>query len=106
MACAAVAFDVHTLALALFAELSELERACRTLKIRGKLKHEPTGKITAEEIDYCRGDVQATTAALNALKLEFDLHGFDLRPDRRLLTCLNCEILLPENGGCSTQSEV
>ena len=74
--------DVHTLAFALFAESSSLNNLCRTLKVRGKLKHEPTGKITAEEIDYCRGDVQATAAALNALKQEFDEHALDLRPDR------------------------
>ena len=74
--------DVHTLATALFAESSSLNNLCRTLKVRGKLKHEPTGKITAEEIDYCRGDVQATTAALNALKPEFDQHALDLHPDR------------------------
>jgi hypothetical protein len=74
--------DVHTLAFALFAESSSLNNLCRTLKVRGKLKHEPTGKISAEEIDYCRGDVQATAAALNALKQEFDQHSLDLRPDR------------------------
>jgi hypothetical protein len=74
--------DVHTLAFALFAESSSLNDLCSALKVPGKLNHEPTGKITPEEIDYCRGDVRATIAALNALKQEFDQHGLDLRPDR------------------------
>ncbi len=74
--------DVHTLAFSLFAESQGLDRLCSTLKVPGKLNHEPTGKVTPEEIDYCRGDVHATAAALNALKLEFDQHALDLRPDR------------------------
>jgi hypothetical protein len=74
--------DVHTLASALFAESLSLEELCCKLKIPGKMKHEPTGKVTAEEVDYCRGDVKATARALNALKEEFDQHGLDLSPDR------------------------
>lgn len=74
--------DVHTLASSLFAQSLSLEALCKTLKVPGKLDHKPTGKITLEEIDYCRGDVRATLAALNALKQEFDQHGLDLRSDR------------------------
>ncbi len=74
--------DVHTLASALFAESLSLDDLCSTLGVPGKLDHEPTGKITAEEIHYCRGDVQATLRALNALKEEFDQHALDLRPDQ------------------------
>ena len=74
--------DVHTLAFALFANSQGLDALCSQLKIPGKLKHEPTGRITIDEIEYCRGDVRCTTAVLNALKLEFDQHGLELRPDR------------------------
>jgi hypothetical protein len=74
--------DVHTLAFSLFANSQGLDALCSQLKIPGKLKLEPTGKITPDEIQYCRGDVRCTTSALNALKLEFDQHGLDLRPDR------------------------
>lgn len=73
--------DVHTLAFSLFAESLSLENMCKKLKVPGKLNHEPTGRISIEEIDYCRGDVRATTAALNALKVDFDRHALDLRPD-------------------------
>ena len=74
--------DLHTLAFALFAESLSLEGLCKRLKIPGKIEHEPTGKVTLSEIDYCRGDVRATTDALNALKTEFDQHPLALNPDR------------------------
>jgi hypothetical protein len=52
---------LHTLAVALFAESFGLDDLCKKLKIPGKIKHEPTGKVTPSEINYCRGDVRATT---------------------------------------------
>src|SRR5439155_11091650 len=39
-------------------------------------------RISDDEITYCRGDVRATTEALNGLKHEFDQHPLTLRPDR------------------------
>jgi hypothetical protein len=74
--------DLHTLAFALFAENLGLDNLCKKLKVPGKIGHEPTGKVTASEIDYCRGDVRATNDALNALKQEFDQHPLSLYPDR------------------------
>lgn len=74
--------DLRTLAFALFDESYRLDRLCRELGIKGKLKHEPTGRISVKEIDYCREDVRATMDALNALKDEFDRHPIDLYPDR------------------------
>ncbi len=74
--------DIHTTAFSLFAESLSLDDLCERLKIRGKIKHEPGGKVTIEEIDYCRGDVHATTGALNTLKQEFDRHSLDLHPDQ------------------------
>jgi hypothetical protein len=75
--------DVHTLAFALFDEGSGLDELCEKLGIPGKIEHDPTGRVTRAEIDYCRADVRATNAALNELKKEFDLHPLEeLRPDR------------------------
>jgi hypothetical protein len=75
--------DLHTLSLALFGEAIGLEALCQRLQIPGKIAHEPSGKITAAEIDYCRGDVRATHTALNELKKEFDLHPLEhLWPDK------------------------
>src|SRR5262249_4391654 len=50
--------------------------------VDGKLKHKPTGRVTFEEIKYCRQDVRATVNLLNAMKNEFDRHPFELRPDK------------------------
>ncbi len=73
--------DLHTLAFALFGEAMGLDALCEKLNIKGKIDHNLTGKVTISEIDYCRGDVAATSRALNALKTEFDLHPLKLRPD-------------------------
>jgi hypothetical protein len=74
--------DLHTLAFALRSESYSLDNACAAFGVPGKIKHEPTGKISADEINYCRQDVRATTNLLNALRHEFDLHPIPLHPDR------------------------
>jgi hypothetical protein len=74
--------DLHTLASALHSESYSLDRACGVFGVPGKLKHEPSGKISVNEIDYCREDVRATTDLLNAMRREFDLHPIKLLPDR------------------------
>jgi hypothetical protein len=74
--------DLHTLASALRSESYSLDKACSVFGVPGKLKHEPTGKISSAEIDYCREDVRATTDLLNSMRREFDLHPVKLHPDR------------------------
>jgi hypothetical protein len=54
----------------------------RGYKVLRKLEHEPTGRITREEIAYCRRDVQVTAGILNALRVEFERHrDISLDPD-------------------------
>jgi len=74
--------DLRTLGWALRNESYSLKRACEAFNCQGKLDHKPTGKVTPEEIDYCRQDARATASLLNAMKLEFDQHPIGLRPDR------------------------
>jgi hypothetical protein len=74
--------DLHTLASALHSESYSLEKACEKFGVPGKLKHEPSGRISSAEVDYCRQDVRATTDLLNAMRREFDLHPIQLPPDR------------------------
>jgi len=74
--------DLRTLGWALRNESYSLKSACKAFKCVGKLDHKPTGKVTPEEIDYCRQDARATASLLNAMKLEFDQHPIGLRPDR------------------------
>ena len=74
--------DLHTLAAALFERSYSLEQLCKDLKVRGKADHTPSGRITVEEIRYCREDVRATVDVLNGLRAEFNRHRVALNPDR------------------------
>jgi len=73
--------DLRTLAWALFNRSFSLKRLCEELQTEHqKIDHEPTGKVTVEEIQYARQDGGCTVDALNALKQEFDKHPIGLRP--------------------------
>ena len=73
--------DLRTLAWALFNRSFSLKRLCEELQTEHqKIDHEPTGKVTVEEIEYARQDGRCTVDALNALKHEFDKHPIGLRP--------------------------
>ena len=74
--------DLRTLGWALRNDSYSLRGACMAFHVPGKLNHKPTGRVTFEEIEYCRQDVRATANLLNAMKREFDQHPFELRPDR------------------------
>jgi len=63
--------DLRTFVWALRNKNFSLESACREFNVPGKLDHTPTGRVTKKEIDYCRQDVRATQALLNALLAEF-----------------------------------
>jgi hypothetical protein len=73
--------DLKTLGWGIRNESFRLNSACEHFGVEGKLDHEPTGIISVEEIDYCRQDVRATNALLNAMRADFDLHPIDLKPD-------------------------
>ncbi len=73
--------DLRTLAWALFNRSYSLKRLCEELKTEHqKFDHEPTGKVTLQEIEYARQDGRCTLDALNALKQEFDKHPIELNP--------------------------
>src|SRR5215471_17784684 len=79
--------DLHTLLWALYNKSYSLKRACddeggpfKGQNLPQKKDHEPTGKLTPEEIEYARQDGRCTVALLNALKKEFDKHPIDLKP--------------------------
>ncbi len=74
--------DLRTLGWALRNKAYSLNSACEAFGVKGKLDHTPTGRITDEEITYCREDVRATADLLNAMKNEFDRHPIGLRPDK------------------------
>lgn len=75
--------DLHTLAFALTDESYSLASAVKAFgSSPQKMEHEPTGRVTDDEITYARRDVHATLGLLNALKHEYQLHQVDLPPDR------------------------
>jgi len=74
--------DLRTLGWALRNVSYSLEGACKAFHVEGKVDHKPSGKITVNEIEYCRGDVTATNRLLNAMMGEFNQHPIDLQPDK------------------------
>jgi hypothetical protein len=74
--------DLRTLGWALRNEAYSLKRACKAFGVEGKIKHKPSGRVTAKEIKYCRGDVGATARLLNAMKIEFDRNPIKSYPDK------------------------
>ena len=74
--------DLRTLTFALRNVAYSLSTACEAFNVPGKLSHTPTGKVTPEEIKYCREDVAATGRLLNAVRNEFDGHPLKLWPDK------------------------
>jgi hypothetical protein len=75
--------DLRTLAWSLFNENYSLKSACKKLRAKNqKIDHEPTGKITLDELQYGRQDVRCTVEVLNLLKEEFDRHPIKLDPDK------------------------
>jgi hypothetical protein len=76
--------DVLTYAFAMRNTHFTLESACKEWKVPGKLDHKPTGKVTLEEIKYCRGDVAATLRLLNAQRREYETYPISLLPERAI----------------------
>jgi len=76
--------DVLTFAFAMRNAHFSLKSACKEWKAPGKLDHKPTGKVTLEEIEYCRGDVAATLRLLNAQRREYETYPISLLSERAI----------------------
>jgi hypothetical protein len=75
--------DLKTLIWALDNKSHSLDSACAAKGIAGKLAgYTPSGRVSAEEINYNRQDIQATLGLLNTLRAEFDRHPINLNPER------------------------
>jgi hypothetical protein len=67
--------DVGTLLFSLFDKHTSLDGWCAEFQKKGypidrKLAHEPSGRVTQDELRYCRQDVKITQQLLNAAKQE------------------------------------
>ncbi len=74
--------DLRTLTSALTGESHSLESACSRFGVefhKQKLGH---GTVTTAHVDYCRADVEATTALYQALAGEYERWGLALAPTR------------------------
>jgi hypothetical protein len=76
--------DVLTLAFAMRNTHFSLKSACKEWKVPGKLDYKPTGKITLDEVIYCREDVAATLRLLNAQLREYETYPISLRPEKAI----------------------
>ena len=80
--------DVGTLLFSQFDKHASLDQWCFEFQKKGyaidrKLAHEPSGRVSQEELCYCRQDVKVTQQLLNAAKREFDVHPLpNLLPDK------------------------
>jgi hypothetical protein len=78
--------DVLNFAFAMRNVHYSLKSACGKdgWNIPGKLDHKPTGKVTLDEIKYCREDVAATLRLLNTQRNEYETFPIKLAPERAL----------------------
>ena len=84
--------DLSVLLFSLFDDHRSLDDWCNKFGIEGKLnkqkdgkpiKHDPSGRVTKDELEYCHQDVRITHNLLNSAKREFDLHPLPtLIPDK------------------------
>ena len=79
--------DVKTLAASLSSRSFSLESLCEYLKVetRKQSTEEHGGPLTADYLDYARGDVQATWECYQALKAQYNGHGLE-KPMHRVLS--------------------
>jgi hypothetical protein len=93
--------DVKTVVWALRNRSMSLESACHEFKVPGKKPdYPPSGRVTWDEIDYCRQDVSATAGLLNAVLAEFKRYPLgDLPPERAYSAASIAKAFLNTMGG-------
>jgi hypothetical protein len=79
--------DLSTLLFSLFDKHMSLDNWAAEFRKKGykidrKIEHEPSGRVTQDELKYCAGDVKTTLQLLNAGLQEFSRHPLpSLLPD-------------------------
>jgi len=76
--------DLSVLGWALRNRHMDLNGFLRSFGLKPKMDHEPTGRVTKNELEYGRTDVKRTVELLNAMKREYDGFPIDLAPERAL----------------------
>lgn len=76
--------DLSVLGWALRNKHLDLNGFLRSFRLKGKMKHEPTGRVSKRELAYGRKDVERTVALLNAMKCEYDGFPLKLPPEQAM----------------------
>lgn len=76
--------DLSVLGWALRNRHMTLEGFLKSFGLKGKLDHEPTGRVSEKELAYGRRDTERTVALLNAMKREYEGFPIDLPPERAM----------------------
>lgn len=76
--------DLSVLGWALRNQHMTLNGFLTSFGLKGKMEHEPTGRVTREELKYGQRDVERTVALLNAMKREYDGFPVELRPEQAM----------------------
>src|SRR5579872_514919 len=76
--------DLSVLGWALRNRHMDLNGFLKSFGLKGKAKHEPTGRVTVAELRYGRRDTERTLALLNAMKQEYDGFPLQLPPERAM----------------------
>ncbi len=76
--------DLSVLGWALRNKHLNLDGFLKSFGLTGKMKHEPTGKVTETELNYGRRDVERTVALLNRMKREYDQFPLSLPSEQAM----------------------
>ena len=76
--------DLSVLGWALRNKHFDLNGFLRSFDLKGKMDHEPTGRVTTKELQYGRRDVERTVKLLNAMKKEYDGFPLGLPPENAM----------------------
>ena len=90
--------DLSVLGWALRNRHMDLNGFLRSFGLKPKMDHEPTGRVTKNELKYGRTDVERTVELLNAMKSEYDGFPLSLSPERAFSAASITKAFLEEMG--------
>jgi len=90
--------DLSVLGWALRNKHLDLDGFLRSFGLKGKMEHEPTGRVTKQELQYGRRDVERTVELLNAMKAEYEGFPLALPPESAMSAASITKAFLDEMG--------
>lgn len=90
--------DLSVLGWALRNRHMTLDGFLSSFGLEGKMKHEPTGRVTKKELAYGRRDVELTVTLLNAMKSEYEGFPLNLPPEGAMSSASITKAFLDEMG--------